>query len=151
MQGVICGWSEMPLWLGVRVKIGTGYRCNVTSHSQLCRHAFPAIMAAPLNWGTCASWSFFSRVFEHGSEKSNWHTSIRHFHLLNLEAVLVYSQTSPCHENTASGPTPRAPHVNGEAAHACQVSTIQFIFWSCCQLKSCCLAGFSLFCADFIP
>lgn len=115
MQELNRGWCEKPLQFGVRANIDPGYRCSVPSYLQLCQYAFPTIMAAPLNLGACPSWSFFSQLFEHQNEKSNWPTSIRSFHLLSLEAGLCVV-TEPPHAMATQHQAPLpGPHVKGEA------------------------------------
>lgn len=115
MQEINRGWSEVPLRFGVRVNIDPGYRCGVTSYLLLCRFTFPTIMAAPLNRGACPSWSFFSQLFEHQNEKSNWPTSIRRFHLLSLDGLCVSTEPPHAMPTQHQAPLP-GPHVNREAA-----------------------------------
>lgn len=86
-QGVYYGWPEMPLWDSMRAKYWSRLQMQ-SSYLQFYHQApAPGIMVAPLNWGTCPSWSFSSQVFDHRNEESNRHTSIQCFHLLNLGAV----------------------------------------------------------------
>lgn len=136
------------LWLGVRVKIDPGYRCNVTSYLQLYHHAFPTTMAAPLNWGTWPSWNFFSQVFEHQNEKTDT-PAIRHFPLLEKEAVLCIF-TEPLHAMTTQHQAPfPGPCVNGKAAVSGLYHPFHLLVILSAQVLLC-LAGVCLFCAYFI-